>query len=272
MRTIGSIVFIMLLAVMSATAQESPIGQLYKSILGQSSGGGVPTFDEINNTVNETTVRALSVAEVTELLPLARQCIQSARPELREAGFSLFLAVDLRFDSAELLEPYIDDFGRLLDGTGSDTPLRRGVFFILGSMSPKLPSKAIAVLNAHLEDSRNSTQETITIAASLLEALPADAPTLHKILLVVANRSDSDLTNTVIRTLGLTRSRLPEAMDYIAANLNQKDVYLRTSAVDAASRLDKDKKALFFSKLNQIASDPEEPQNLRNQAAAALEP
>jgi hypothetical protein len=124
----------------------------------------------------------------------------------------------------------------------------------------------------NLENDRNSNEETLTIAASLLEATPADAFTLHKVLLVVSNRSDAGLTNGVIRQLGLSKSQLPEAMDFISANLNQEDQHLRASAVDAVSRLDHDKRALFSSQLNRIATDPAEQQFVRKQATAALEP
>jgi hypothetical protein len=88
----------------------------------------------------------------------------------------------------------------------------------------------------------------------------------------VSNRSDAGLTNGVIRQLGLSKSRLPEAIDFISANLNKEDPYLRASAVDAVSRLDKDKKVLFSSQLVRIASDPREPQDVRKQATQALEP
>lgn len=146
---------------------------------------------------------------------------------------------------------------------------RHATLYVLGSMKPKLPAKAIAYLTANLENSRNSNEETLTIAASLLEAAPADASTLHKVLLLVATRSDAGLTSGVLRQLGLSKSRLPEAMDFISANLNQGDP---ASAVDAVSKLEKDKRALFSSQLIRIASDPAEPQHVRKQATTALQP
>lgn len=224
------------------------------------------------NKVNDVAVETLSEAEVGAVLPLALRCAQSPVAEVSENGATLFLSVVMRNDSAKLLAPYIDDLGKLLDGAGGTTSSRHALLYVLGSMKPKLPPKAVALLSAHLEDTQNSSQETLTIAASLLEAAPADAPTLHKVLLVVSNRSDALLTNGVIRQLGLSKSRLPEAMDFISANLNKEDPYLRASAVDAASRLDKDKRALFSSQLIRIASDPKEPDHVRKQATQALEP
>jgi hypothetical protein len=241
MRTASKIVLIMLLAVMSSPAQENSIRQLFQSILAHSAGGDMPTTEELFSKVNETTVGALSVAEVTALLPLARQCIQSTRLEVRQ------------------------------DGEGSNSP-RHAALYVLGSMNPNLPPKAIAQLNAHLEDSRSSNEETLTIGASLLKAAPTDASTLHKVLLVVSHCSDPVLTNGVLRQVGLSKSRLPEALTFISENLSQADPYLRASAVDAVARLDRDERARFSTQLASIASDPTESEDVRNNAKSALEP
>lgn len=54
-------------------------------------------------------------AEISATLPLALQCLQSSNTEIREDGI-LFFAVVTRYDSAKLLDPYIDDLGKILDG------------------------------------------------------------------------------------------------------------------------------------------------------------
>ncbi len=272
MRTTYKIALILLLAVVSSPAQENSIRQLFQSVLAQSAGGDLPATEELFSKVNETTVGALSAAEVTGLLPLARQCIQSKRLEVRQDGMVLFISANFRPDSAKLLEPYVDDLGTLLDGAeGSNSP-RHAAMYVLGSMKPDLPPKAIVLLNAHLEDSRSSAEETLTIAASLLKAAPTDASTLHKVLLVVSHRSDPGLTNGVLRQLGLSKSRLPEALNFIAESLSQTDPHLRASAVDAVARLDRDERARFSTQLGNIASDPTETEDVRNKAKSVLEP
>lgn len=268
MKSAGRVVLIALLVVVPSQAQENPIAQMFRSICAQPAGGPLPTTVEFFTKVNENTIRALSVAELNAILPLALQCIHSANPEVRGDGIRLFIATMLRFDSAKVLGPYTDDLGKLLDG---DQSMRGGAIAVLGGMLPKPTPKALDYLRAHLEDSRNSDEQTTIIAASLLKAAPDDAPTLHRIILI-ASRSDphSGMADTVLRELGLSRSRLPEAMDYISANLNQTDPYLRASAVDAASRLDSDERAQFSSQLTRIANDPKESQYVRNQAKSAL--
>jgi hypothetical protein len=104
-------------------------------------------------------------------------------------------------------------------------------------MRPNSPANAVAVLSANLESSRNSSEETLTIAASLLEAAPGDASNLHRVLAVASNRSDSLLTNGVLRQLGLSKTHLPEAIAFISTNLGHADPYIGGSAVDAAASL-----------------------------------
>ncbi|ADV83956.1 hypothetical protein AciPR4_3200 [Terriglobus saanensis SP1PR4] len=232
--------------------------------------GSLTKMDKLYGHVNEITVGALSQTEVGAVLPLAFQCVHSPDDEIVEAGYDFLISVMLRFDSAGLLGPYIDDLGKLAEE--KDNSRRQLVLLILGSLKPKLPEKAIEYLKANLESTRNSNQETLVIAASLLQAARTDAPTVHRVLLVVSSRSDADLTSSVIRQLGLSRIRLPEAVNFISSNLNQEDEFLRASAVDAASRLDKDTRAQFSSQLNRIASDPKETQYVRQQAAEALKP
>jgi hypothetical protein len=137
-------------------------------------------------------------------------------------------------------------------------------------MKPNSPAKAIAQLSANLESSRNSNEETLTIAASLLEAAPSDASSTRRVFAVVSNRSDSALTNGVLRQLGLSKIHLPEAMAFIATNLNQSNPYLRGSAVEAAARLEYKDRVQLSSQLGRIASDPTESKEVRKQARLAL--
>jgi hypothetical protein len=250
-------------------AQEMTIRQLYQNILVKSSEEGSlkPQVQEIDGKLD--VVRTSPEAEIDAILPLAFQCTRSPNAWVREAGYNFFISVMIRFDSAKILEPYIDELIKLSD---EDKVERPRILYILGSLNPKLPDKVIAYFDANLESTRNSSEEAQTIAVLLLEAAPADASILHRVLGFVSRRADSNLTDGVLHQLGLSRIQLPEAVDFISANLNQDDRRLRAGAVEAASRLDKDTRAQFNGQLSRIASDPEEPQDVRKQAAAALEP
>jgi hypothetical protein len=142
MRRMGIVGWFVLLIVISSPAQETQIRQLYRNILARSSGQGVPKDDEIFSKVNEITVGALSEAEIDAILPLAWQCIQSPDPEIRQNGLAFFISVVIRPDSSKLLEPYVDDLGKLLNGAESVSP-RHTILYVLGSLKPNLTAKAI---------------------------------------------------------------------------------------------------------------------------------
>jgi len=198
------------------------------------------------------------------------QCVKSPNAEIRQDGLYFLIALTLRNDGARLLEPYIDNLKQILDEYKGDVSPRHTILYVLGSLQPEPPAKAIAYLEANLDNSRNSSEETVTIAASLIEASPNDHAIVHRVLSVVSSRSDDNLTHSVIRQLGLSRTRDPEAIGFISTSLDSNSPGIRESAVDAAARLNNDQKALLSSQLARIASDPKESPKVRNQAAQAL--
>jgi HEAT repeat protein len=277
MKSIGITCLLMFFALPSH-GQETPIRQLYKAILAHRSGEDVPEAKDIYSKVDEVKVRALPVAEVDAILPLAFQCVRSPKADVIEAGYAFLISVMLRFDSAKVMEPYIDALGKLADE--KDNPRRQLVLSILEGLLPRPSDKAIAYLEANLENSKNTSQETLGITACLLHIsktgsshwAPADPSIVHKVLAFVSAHPDVDLTSNVVHQIGLYGIQLPEAVNFISANLDQNDRLLRASAVEAASRLDKDTRVQLEGQLSRIASDPQEEQNVRNEAAEALRP
>ncbi len=262
--------FLLALVSLPCFAQNNSVRDLFQAILSSGAKGALPAEHEFFSKVNENTVGALSVAEINAVLPLARQCIQSSRPEVGQYGLVLFLAITTRADSSTLLSPYIDDLGALLNGPEGAISLRHGALYVLGSTKPDVSPKAIAYLNAHLADDRNSNEETLTIAASLLQALPSDAVTQRRTFAVVDRRADPGLTGSVIRQLGLIRARTPEALAFLEVNLSHPDIHVRESAVDAVSRLDADVRSRFAGHLARMATDPNESEHARALARIAL--
>jgi len=264
-----AIVYLSLLTAIPSVSQEMPILQLYRNLLANSPNGDNTRSVDIFGELDDVRIQAASEDEISAVAPLALQCIRSSNGELRKDGFVFFLAAITRPDSGKAIGPYIDNLGALLND--KDTAPRRTIFYILGSLQPKPPEKAIAYLEANLENSRNSSAETITIAVSLIKTSPNDNATVHKVLSVVTSRSDDNVTGSVIRQLGLSRTHAPEAIGFISTSLDSDRPGVHESAVDAASRLNKDQRA-FSSQLARIASDPKESPNVRNQAAQALKP
>jgi hypothetical protein len=269
MRTFGVFGLLLALAI-SSPGQEVTIRQLYQNILAKSSAEGSlkPQVQEIDGKLDA--VRTLPVAEVEAVLPLALQCTKSPNEWVRQAGYELFLSAMIRFDSAKILEPYIDELEKLSDG--GDAQARGYILLVLGGLIPNPPDKAVAYLEANLENSRNSRQETLSITASLLKSSPTDTSTVHRVLAFVSAHPEADVTGDVLHQVGLYRVQLPEAISFISTNLNQDDHRLRAAAVEAVSRMDKDARAQLHGQLSQIASDPGVAQDVRQQATRALEP
>ena len=261
--------FFMMAAVLGR-AQANPVMQVYQKILKQPAGAALPSDQELFTSVSEITVAKLSPAEVNAALLLGRQCLQSSNAEVRQDGLVLFIAVSLRTDSQKLLEPFIDDLGAILSGPAGAISERHGALLILGNTKPHLSPRAVAHLNAQLEDSRNSDEETLTIAASLIENAPSDTATIHRTLLVAGQKSSPGLTGGVLRQLGLSKSRAPEALTFIHSNLQHSDEDVRASAVDAVSRLDRDIRPQFSAELARISANPQESEHMRTQASQAL--
>lgn len=256
--------FLMLLAIPSS-AEEMRILQLYRNILSHSSSVEIPKGDDIFGVVNETTIGASTEAEITAVLPLAFRCAYSTDVEVRKDGFVFLISTITRPDSAKILGSYIDDLEKLL-ATG-DTASRRTIYYVLGSMKPKLPPKAATLLKKHLRDETNSSAETLTIAASLIKDAPKDTATVHEVLSAVSMRNDSALADGTLRQMGLSKCNVPEALDFMARGLQSRE--LVASAVDAVSRLDPDDRRNFKQQLEQVASDPSAPVDVRGQAKIA---
>lgn len=253
---------------MPACAQELTIFQLYRAILMQSSGESVPAANGIYGKLDN--VATLPQAEVVAILPLAIQCFRSPKVEVRDAGYAFLISVMVRFDSASLFEPYIDDLAKLADE--GEPAWRQRLLMIIGSLNPKIPTKAFEYLMTKLERSEKSSVEARTAAVYLLKAAPNDVSTVHKVLSFASSHPDADFSTGVLQQLGLSRTRLPEAVDFISASLDQQDPSLHYAAVDAASRLDKDARARCTSGLRRIASNPAENEDVRRQAAQVLKP
>jgi hypothetical protein len=264
-------VMVLLLAAVPCWSQNNAVRELLQSLLSGGPQGTLPSQEVFFSTVNENTLGALSPGELATVLPLARQCLQSPRPEVRQYGLILFLAVTTRADSAKLLDSYIDDMGSLLDGPEGARSLRHGALYVLGGTQPKISARAAAYLNTHLDEARNSNEETRTIAVALLQASPSDTATLRKVLSTVNRRADTGLSNGVIRQLGLMKTRQPEALAFLESNLNHPDTHVRESAVDAVLRLDPDMRSRFANPLARIAADPDESEQTRSLAKFALQ-
>jgi hypothetical protein len=249
-------------------ADEVAIRQLLQGVLNQAPDVPVPQPEELGSSLNENAMLSLEPGQVTNLLPLARKCLESSRLDVRRVGLSAILGIRFRSDSTALLRPYLGDL-EMIAASPTD-PLKRGALYILGSTNPKPSQEAISFLSGRLAAKADLPPETLMIAAAILRAAPEDSALVHKTLVAVRAQSDTRVQIGVLAQLGLIKTRNSEALDFIATSLDSHDPFVRRAAVDSVDRLDSDTKATFFDRLQSIAADPNESQEIRSEAKAAL--
>jgi hypothetical protein len=178
----------------------------------------------------------------------------------------LFLGVSYEVKQTGLIDPYIDDLGSLM---GNADPILRMVGIVsINQQKPSPSAKGLAYLSFHLEDKVNSSQDILGITSGLL-GNPISAPALHRILVFVQQRADTRITAGVIKDVGLFRVTKDEALDLVAAGLNDSDPSVRAEAIAAAGRV-RTGTTRFGSRLATIAADPAVSEEERRSATRAL--
>ena len=259
----------LVLMVVPCWADTSQIRQLYERILSPSPNQAVPKPEDLMGRLGPDLIEALSPEEIASVLPLAGKCLHSSNYDVERDGMVLLMAVALRFDSATLLDPYVDELAAIM----SDPRSQANVFAatILAITRPSLSPKVIATFANHLGDASNSASVTATLAGGLLRSSVANDPiSVHHVLSIVQKRNESLLTSAIVRELGLQGIKNAEALAFIGKTLDSTDPAIREAALDSVTRLDRENRARFAAQLGRIAADPRESDTRRSQAARAL--
>ncbi len=195
----------------------------------------------------EADIGAATSDQVRSLLPLGRKCLQTRSVATRGSGVLLFTVVALRLDGSTFLGPYVDDFAALMNEP--DVGLKNGAIHLLGRSN--LP-KALAILAAHLDDQRNSSQQIYMMAAPLLES--RDAVNVKKVLDLVQRRPDLQLKSGIVRMLGLYGVRSEEALRLIGSGFGDQEADTRRASLDAVGRLPRGVRNRFTRELQLLAT------------------
>jgi hypothetical protein len=263
-KKLGLTVFCVSLAVVPRLAAEERITALLRSMLDH---GEVPAENVFYNTIDEDYVRGLSADSVREFLPLARSALRDSQPEARRYGLMCFFAVTLRFsDSEPLLEPYVPDLLRVADDHAN--PLRPMALHVLGNTLPRVSAKTLAYLDAHLADRENSADETGAMAWTLLQA-GSDRLT-HDVIVFARKQDKREVAEAVLRCFHVYPTKNADALTFIGDSLDSPDVWLRRRAVEAVVDVPLVERSPFLAKLNRLATDPNEPTEIRSMASEAL--
>jgi hypothetical protein len=263
-KKLGLTVVCVSLTVAPRLAADERISALLRSMLDH---GEVPAENVFYDTINEDYIRGLSADSVREFLPLARTALRDSRPAAQRYGLMCFFAVTLRFsDSEPLLEPYVPDLLRVADDHAN--PLRPMALHVLGGTLPKVSAKTLAYLAAHLADKENSADETGAMAWTLLQ-FGSDRLT-QDVIAFVRKQNKHEVTEAVLRCFHAYPTKNAEALAFIGDSLDNPDVGLRRRALEAVVDLPLVERAPFLAKLNRLATDPNEPTEIRSMAAEGL--
>jgi hypothetical protein len=219
----------------------------------------------------QNAIEALAPGELVSLLPTAIQCVKSTRPQAQQAGLMVLFAAGQTPASAALFDTYISDFDAILSQSDSPNviPNRRQVLIaILEITRPSMSPRTIQLFFGHLQDKANTALETGVIAAAVLHAAPANETSVRQVLSFAVKRSEHDVKYPVLQEIGLSKIQPPEALDFIAKQLD--DPAVRSGAISAVVRLHRDVRARFTAQLSSIAQDPDERADIRAQALAAI--
>ncbi len=256
-----------MLSIACCWADAGQIERLLRSTLSDTPRGEAVNTEEIRSQIYDS-AETLTSSEVESLLPLAMQCLRSSRFQARSAGLSMFISITLRQDSSKMLEPYVETLGNLLDGpTG---PYRRGVLVILTMTKPEISPKAIATLEAHLEDKHSSAEESSGIVWALITSATSNQLIRHNVLKFVTKQSNAEITSSALHALHLVRPPDTEALNFIGKSLDSNSPSVRDSAVNVVGGFDREVRVRFAAQLGRIAGDAEEREEVRSRASAAL--
>lgn len=125
-------------------------------------------------------------------------------------------------------------------------------------------------LYAHLNDESNTGEGFRAIAGALIDALSADPPVIHAVIVSARNRPAKDYADSaIIKRIGLARiANNDEALEFVRAGF--QDPSSRFSSVQAVSHLPKAVRDRLAPELARVAEDPDEEQQLRSAARSAL--
>jgi len=255
----------MCLAAVPTWAAEERISGLLRSM---TVGGPLPAENAFHEAVDEDYVNQLSPDSVKEFLPLARALLQDPRPEARKYGLTCFLVVTLRraLDSEPLLEPYIPDLLRIADDRAS--PLRLMALFVLGNTYPKVSSRTLEYLAAHLADKDNTTDDASAMLGTLLRA--GSDPLTHDVIAFARKQNKHEVSEAVLKCLRLYRTKNADALAFIGDSLDSRDAWTRRMAVEAVATMPLVERSPFLAQLSRLSADPNEPTEIRSMAAEAL--
>jgi hypothetical protein len=187
----------------------SKVVEAYQSVLAD---GGVDRSTVARGAFSDMVSQAVAdapEAEFAAAVPVVRQCLRSKSPEIRRQGLVLLVVYNSRPDSAQLIEPFIDDLIAILNDPAPG--MKGNAASVLGGARPTPSDKSVLALAGHLNDKDNGPEEFRVVARALLSARPADVSIVRAVLAGLSGYSSDGLDGQVIQSFGLLRITCDEA-------------------------------------------------------------
>jgi hypothetical protein len=247
----------------STAAGGADVRQLQTLLQSAASGDESAASDEESFGDYEN-IRTATREQIEPLLPLAQQCLHSPKRPIQGVGLSLFFGIIARrpLESAKLIEPYLDDLNSLLDAP--DQSMRNFTLYIIALIFPKPPPKALAYLEARLNDKKTAEEQAGAIAVVLLSS--GDPALMSEALRFAEARPQ--LKVDMIQTIGLKQIVTEEALK--ALHWAFQDPKFYQEAVDAVGRLPRDVSKGFAQDLAHVMEDPNTDPRVVESARQAL--
>ncbi|MBN9662162.1 MAG: hypothetical protein J0H49_28455 [Acidobacteria bacterium] len=247
-------------------AQRERISSMLNSM---EHGGPVPSEKVFRATVDENYVKSLPSDLVEQFLRPAGRLLSDPRPEARQYALTCFLPVVLRpsRDSEALLEPHVPALLMILNNRAD--PLREMAKGILSYSQPRISSKTIEYLKAHLADQENDTRDTGWMAWMLLDT--RNDTLAQDVIAFVRKQDNPEVIAEVLRCIRVRQiPRTADVLSLISYGLDSPAEWTRRRAVEAVATLPFVERSPFLAQLKRLATDPKETPENRSAAANVL--
>lgn len=224
-----------------------------------------PKPEEIRNV--EEKIAELSPADIRSALPSVKVALQDRHEKVQATASSALFSISLRSDSADLLNPYIDDIGQLFN-----SPSRRVTGYaalIVLNLRPAPPPEVVRLMLASLNQA-NPAEAQISAVAALVRLAPENPDVVAAVLKFLSRPLDVDTRIAALNAIHTSRVNDPGVQDAVIKALNDPHPGVKVAAIGTLDRMGPEAVGKAKSRLQTFTKEPNEPVRVRAAAQDAL--
>jgi len=242
--------------------------EFFERLVGQSNASSPLKNDDLLKVID--TIAGISAEEVKKSLPAIFAALAHPDDEVKKDAVFALWAVARRPDGADLLKSRIDAIGQsLLSSANPD--IRAGEIVTLGSLKPVPLPEVLPVFLTFLKrpDPEAQTQGT-GVVFELVHIAPENAEVVAAIQQFLSRQMDSQTRIGVLNALGSPAIKDVKLISSIISSLNDSDVGVKTTAIQALVRIGKPALQQAEPDLQRLAADPKQSPEVENNVQEAL--